>query len=149
MSKQLDKCVIERDHYKLLTEQFRLRHPLIHKSVIDPTTFFSGSDSTNNLSGAQLLANTREQNKLLTIEVNSLYYKLFIYVIHITILALLQVESLKHKLEEAEEDIKALRKQTSSPQKLQDKAFGLNTISALNFEREELVQQLEMSNKKV
>ncbi|XP_077294276.1 coiled-coil domain-containing protein 149 isoform X2 [Arctopsyche grandis] len=127
MSKQLDKCVIERDHYKLLTEQFRLRHPLIHKSVIDPATFFSGSDSMNNLSGAQLLATTREQNKLLTIE----------------------VESLKHKLEEAEEDIKALRKQTSSPQKLQDKAFGLNTISALNFEREELVQQLEMSNKKI
>ncbi|XP_077294274.1 coiled-coil domain-containing protein 149-B isoform X1 [Arctopsyche grandis] len=147
MSKQLDKCVIERDHYKLLTEQFRLRHPLIHKSVIDPATFFSGSDSMNNLSGAQLLATTREQNKLLTIEVHSLCHKLLIYII--TILALLQVESLKHKLEEAEEDIKALRKQTSSPQKLQDKAFGLNTISALNFEREELVQQLEMSNKKI
>lgn len=79
MSKQLDKFVVERDYYKLLTEQVRLRYPLVHKSEIDPKTFFSGSDSTNNLSGAQLLANTREQNKLLAIEVTIISFLAIIF----------------------------------------------------------------------
>lgn len=59
------------------------------------------------------------------------------------------METLRHKLEEAEEDIRVLRKQKKSPQRSVDKSNGATTVNALNFEREELVRQLETLNKKV
>ena len=69
MGKELDKCSMERDRYKLLVEQF--------KSKKSSTIENGGCDlykftPTNTISGGDMLAKTRDQNNLLKLEVSFL-----------------------------------------------------------------------------
>lgn len=56
---------------------------------------------------------------------------------------------MKHRLEETEEDLKVLRNQKSYHQGSLEKYGDAKTLESFNFQREELVKQLEISKKKV
>lgn len=72
MNSELDKCSMERDRYKLLVEQLKYKK--------SPSQFFDHEDSlyrfmpTNNISGGDMLAKTRDQNNMLKLEVSNIYF---------------------------------------------------------------------------
>lgn len=64
MSKELDKCSMERDKYKILVEQFKCKKHLQSK-----TDDWDGFTPTN-ISSSEILARTKEHNNMLKVEVN-------------------------------------------------------------------------------
>ncbi|XP_046978240.1 coiled-coil domain-containing protein 149 [Vanessa cardui] len=120
MTKELDKCSMERDRYKLLVEQLKCK-----KSVQDNTNTHDRFAPTNTISGSEILARTKEQNNLLKLE----------------------IETLKSKLEEANGDILALRKQMQKGQSF-DEQNEYKAFSTSKTDYEQLVQELEKIKKK-
>lgn len=137
LSQELDQCRMQRDRFKLMAEQ--LQEDLDRRKQTDNKKAINGFKSTldfavqrqgqsitnlNNLEEdtkiMDLLIESREQNKCLR----------------------LQVDTLRHKLKEAEEDIRALRsKKAESPQTM------VKDFPELH-QREELIEQLEKLNVK-
>lgn len=64
MTKELDKCSMERDRYKLLVEQLKCK-----KIVQDNTSTNDLFAPTNTISGSEILARTKEHNNMLKLEV--------------------------------------------------------------------------------
>lgn len=69
MSKELDKCSMERDRFKLLVEQLESKKPLLRNENTNVYRF----TPTNTISGSDLLTKTRDQNNVLKLEVRLLY----------------------------------------------------------------------------
>uniref|UniRef100_A0A9J7YLW8 Coiled-coil domain containing 149b n=1 Tax=Cyprinus carpio carpio TaxID=630221 RepID=A0A9J7YLW8_CYPCA len=107
LSKELDTCQQERDQFKLMANQLRERHQGLKKKYRELIV---------NL--AQLLRDSREQNKQLSEE----------------------MKELKQRLAEVQGDNKLLR-MTIAKQRLGDEEVGTRHFPA--HEREDLVQQLE------
>ncbi|XP_053604684.1 coiled-coil domain-containing protein 149 [Plodia interpunctella] len=125
MSKELDKCSMERDRYKLLVEQLKC------KKITDSQPENNGVYRfmpTNTISGGDLLTKTRDHNTILKLE----------------------VEMLRSKLEEATGDIVALRKQLKDTtlEDLQGNNKTFANLSCSNKDYEQLVQELEKFQKK-
>ncbi|XP_047990588.1 coiled-coil domain-containing protein 149 isoform X2 [Leguminivora glycinivorella] len=123
MGKELDKCSMERDKYKVLVEQLKcVRTPHQQSSNMCRLT------PTYTISGGELLAKTRDLNDMLKLE----------------------VETLRSKLEEASGDIVALRKQlqkTDSSESLGNRKQS-TAVSYTPDDYEQLVQDLEKIQKK-
>ncbi|KAJ9584550.1 hypothetical protein L9F63_021108 [Diploptera punctata] len=129
LSKDLDQCRTERDQFKLMAEQLQDRYSMLKKKSHDMglsrmMLYSDGFES--NRSGhsvAQLMSETKEQNKALRIE----------------------VEDLRQKLRDAQGDNKVLRV------RLTQVRAGGNVGESQQFpshQREQLVQQLETLNVK-
>ncbi|XP_041979745.1 coiled-coil domain-containing protein 149 isoform X2 [Aricia agestis] len=124
MSKELDKCSMERDRYRLLVEQIQSK-----KVVFKEPNNFNRFTPTNTISGSEILAKTKDHNNALKIE----------------------VESLRSKLEEAYGDISALRKQLQNYNLVDGYSTGKifcpeSPCNSKEFEK--LVQDLEGIQKK-
>ncbi|XP_014216461.1 coiled-coil domain-containing protein 149 [Copidosoma floridanum] len=138
LSQELDQCRMQRDRYKLMSEQLQedlarwkqldqtdLDKKTIngYKSATDPDCFSKNSDRLTTLEEGtklmDLLIETQEQNKCLR----------------------LQVDTMRQKLKEAQEDIKALRSKKIQNLKLNDTTVALH-------QREEMIEQLEKLNVK-
>lgn len=121
MSKELDKCHMERDRYRVLVDQIK------NKNVVPTLDFYNinmyKQSHHNSMSAGDMLAKTREQNSLLRLE----------------------VESLRSKLEDALGDVNALRKQLHL---FESKALKSTIFGESNKNYEELVLQLETIHKK-
>ncbi|XP_032808323.2 coiled-coil domain-containing protein 149 isoform X2 [Petromyzon marinus] len=120
LSKELDSCQQERDQYRLMANQLREKHQAVrhkYRELVegDPTL---PPEKRNQANLAQLLSDSREQNKRL----------------------LEESKELKQRLSEAQGDIKLLR-MTIARQRLGDEEVGARHFPA--HEREDLVQQLE------
>lgn len=77
LSKELDKCSMERDRYKLLVEQLKCKKttPLKNHNISSNSYRFT---PTNTISNGDILTKTRDHNYLLKLEV-SVHYKLLYY----------------------------------------------------------------------
>ncbi|XP_067260620.1 coiled-coil domain-containing protein 149-B isoform X7 [Chanodichthys erythropterus] len=120
LSKELDTCQQERDQFKLMANQLRERHQGLKKKyreLIDGDPSLP-PEKRNQVSLAQLLRDSREQNKQLGEE----------------------VKELNQRLAEVQGDNKLLR-MTIAKQRLGDEEVGARHFPA--HEREDLVQQLE------
>lgn len=120
LSKELDSCQQERDQYRLMANQLREKHQAVrhkYRELVegDPTL---PPEKRNQANLAQLLSDSRDQNKRL----------------------LEESKELKQRLSEAQGDIKLLR-MTIARQRLGDEEVGARHFPA--HEREDLVQQLE------
>ncbi|XP_060801501.1 coiled-coil domain-containing protein 149 isoform X2 [Amyelois transitella] len=124
MSKELDKCSMERDRYKVLVEQLKCKKPIVTQQENNSVYRFT---PTNTISGGDMLTKTRDHNTMLKLE----------------------VEMLRSKLEEATGDIVALRKQLKDTT-LEDIQGNKTTFanSYSNKDYEQLVQELEKFQKK-
>ncbi|KAM3965013.1 coiled-coil domain-containing protein 149 [Aphomia sociella] len=126
MSKELDKCSMERDRYKVLVEQLKCKKPVVsHHESNDCVYRFT---PTNTISGGDMLTKTRDHNNMLKLE----------------------VEMLHSKLEEATGDIVALRKQLQKKDATFEENYGTKKQST-NYsiqDYEKLVQELEKVQKK-
>ncbi|XP_045769610.1 coiled-coil domain-containing protein 149 [Maniola jurtina] len=120
MNKELDKCCMERDRYKILVEQLKCR-----KIVQEHTNNWDRFAPTNTISGSEILARTKEHNNMLKLE----------------------VETLRSKLEEANGDILALRKQLQRGQNYEE-LNGNKRCQTSRNDYEQLVQELEKVKKK-
>lgn len=69
MNKELDKCSMERDRYRVLVEQLKCHRKVLYHQD-DSADVYRGTNQP--MSGGELLANTREQNNMLKIEVSKL-----------------------------------------------------------------------------
>ncbi|CAH2084715.1 unnamed protein product [Euphydryas editha] len=119
MTKELDKCSMERDRYKLLVEQLK------YKKIIQDTSIRDRFAPTNTISGSEILARTKEHNNMLKLE----------------------VETLKSKLDEANGDIFALRKQMQKA--LTSEEYNENKVLSTSItDYEQSVQELEKIKKK-
>lgn len=128
LNNELDKCRSERDQFKLMAEQLQERCKRLKKQQVDTSCYSEERIDYTQVPGAnvaKLLTDTREQNKEL----------------------LLQIESLRQKLAEAEGDIKVFRQQNNASRS----SCNIYTESQMFpvHQREELVIQLEKSNLKV
>ncbi|XP_065151730.2 coiled-coil domain-containing protein 149-B isoform X3 [Paramisgurnus dabryanus] len=120
LSKELDTCQQERDQFKLMANQLRERHQGLKKKyreLIDGDPSLP-PEKRNQVNMAQLLRDSREQNKQLCDE----------------------MKELKQRLAEMQGDNKLLR-MTIAKQRLGDDEVGARHFPA--HEREDLVQQLE------
>uniref|UniRef100_A0A8C2A0W8 Coiled-coil domain containing 149b n=1 Tax=Cyprinus carpio TaxID=7962 RepID=A0A8C2A0W8_CYPCA len=120
LSKELDTCQQERDQFKLMANQLRERHQGLKKKyreLIDGDPSLP-PEKRNQVNLAQLLRDSREQNKELSEE----------------------IKELKQRLAEVQGDNKLLR-MTIAKQRLGDEEVGTRHFPA--HEREDLVQQLE------
>ncbi|XP_067297394.1 coiled-coil domain-containing protein 149-B isoform X2 [Pseudorasbora parva] len=120
LSKELDTCQQERDQFKLMANQLRERHQGLKKKyreLIDGDPSLP-PEKRNQVNLAQLLRDSREQNKQLGDE----------------------VKELNQRLAEVQGDNKLLR-MTIAKQRLGDEEVGTRHFPA--HEREDLVQQLE------
>lgn len=126
LNNELDKCSSERDQFKLMAEQLQVRCTSIKKQLYSNSYSEERIDYTQipGANVAKLLNDTREQNKEL----------------------LLQIESLRQKLTESEGDIKVLRQQNTV--RSSNNIYTTTPIFPLH-QREELVKELEKSNMKV
>lgn len=70
MGKELDKCSMERDRYRVLVEQSKYKNLVLHDNTNNQYRF----TLTNTISSSELLVKTRDQNNLLKIEVISNIY---------------------------------------------------------------------------
>ncbi|XP_026748817.2 coiled-coil domain-containing protein 149 [Galleria mellonella] len=126
MSKELDKCSMERDRYKVLVEQLKCKKLIVsHNECSDNVYRFT---PTNTISGGDMLAKTRDHNNMLKLE----------------------VEMLRSKLEEATGDIVALRKQLQKKESILEEYNENKKMStAYSYkDYEKLVQELEKVKKK-
>ncbi|XP_056127687.1 coiled-coil domain-containing protein 149-B isoform X2 [Rhinichthys klamathensis goyatoka] len=120
LSKELDTCQQERDQFKLMANQLRERHQGLKKKyreLIDGDPSLP-PEKRKQVNLAQLLRDSREQNKQLSDE----------------------VKELNQRLAEVQGDNKLLR-MTIAKQRLGDEEVGARHFPA--HEREDLVQQLE------
>lgn len=120
LSKELDTCQQERDQFKLMANQLRERHQGLKKKyreLIDGDPSLP-PEKRNQVNLAQLLRDSREQNKQLYEE----------------------MKELNQRLAEVQGDNKLLR-MTIAKQRLGDEEVGARHFPA--HEREDLVQQLE------
>ncbi|CAM4484047.1 unnamed protein product [Leuciscus chuanchicus] len=120
LSKELDTCQQERDQFKLMANQLRERHQGLKKKyreLIDGDPSLP-PEKRKQVNLAQLLRDSREQNKQLGDE----------------------VKELNQRLAEVQGDNKLLR-MTIAKQRLGDEEVGARHFPA--HEREDLVQQLE------
>ncbi|XP_051983479.1 coiled-coil domain-containing protein 149-B isoform X2 [Xyrauchen texanus] len=120
LSKELDTCQQERDQFKLMANQLRERHQGLKKKyreLIDGDPSLP-PEKRNQVNLAQLLRDSREQNKQLSEE----------------------LKELSQRLTEVQGDNKLLR-MTITKQRLGDEEVGARHFPA--HEREDLVQQLE------
>ncbi|XP_051558906.1 coiled-coil domain-containing protein 149-B isoform X2 [Myxocyprinus asiaticus] len=120
LSKELDTCQQERDQFKLMANQLRERHQGLKKKyreLIDGDPSLP-PEKRNQVNLAQLLRDSREQNKQLSEE----------------------LKELNQRLTEVQGDNKLLR-MTIAKQRLGDEEVGARHFPA--HEREDLVQQLE------
>ncbi|XP_016099029.1 coiled-coil domain-containing protein 149-B-like isoform X3 [Sinocyclocheilus grahami] len=120
LSKELDTCQQERDQFKLMANQLRECHQGLKKKyreLIDGDSSLP-PEKRNQVNLAQLLRDSREQNKQLSEE----------------------IKELKQRLAEVQGDNKLLR-MTIAKQRLGDEEVGTRHFPA--HEREDLVQQLE------
>ncbi|XDV15299.1 hypothetical protein PO909_015418 [Leuciscus waleckii] len=120
LSKELDTCQQERDQFKLMANQLRERHQGLKKKyreLIDGDPSLP-PEKRKQVNLAQLLRDSREQNKQLGDE----------------------VKELNQRLAEVQGDNKLLR-MTIAKQRLGDEEVGSRHFPA--HEREDLVQQLE------
>ncbi|XP_077102716.1 coiled-coil domain-containing protein 149-B isoform X2 [Siphateles boraxobius] len=120
LSKELDTCQQERDQFKLMANQLRERHQGLKKKyreLIDGDPSLP-PEKRKQVNLAQLLRDSREQNKQLVDE----------------------VKELNQRLAEVQGDNKLLR-MTIAKQRLGDEEVGARHFPA--HEREDLVQQLE------
>ncbi|XP_013173227.1 PREDICTED: coiled-coil domain-containing protein 149 [Papilio xuthus] len=119
MSKELDKCSMERDRYKILVEQLQCKKS-VSICVQDNNNY--RFTQTNTISGGEILARTREHNNMLKLE----------------------VETLRSKLEEANGDIMALRRQLQKGTLLDENDVNKKTLqNSQQKDYEQLVQNLE------
>ncbi|KAG6448861.1 hypothetical protein O3G_MSEX005724 [Manduca sexta] len=128
MNKELDKCSMERDRYKILVEQLKYKESVSIKRQ-DSNNGIYKFTPTNTISGGDMLAKTRDQNNMLKLE----------------------VEMLQNKLEEATGDITALRKQLHKKEYIDDfngSKKSSNMFTCSNKDYEQLVQDLEKIKKK-
>ncbi|XP_063363003.1 coiled-coil domain-containing protein 149 [Cydia amplana] len=124
LGKELDKCSMERDKYKVLVEQLKCVRSTPHQQ----SSSMCRLTPTYTISGGELLAKTRDLNDMLKLE----------------------VESLRSKLEEASGDIVALRKQLQKTDST-DNIGNRKQSTALSYtpdDYEQLVQDLEKFQKK-
>ncbi|XP_052741106.1 coiled-coil domain-containing protein 149 [Bicyclus anynana] len=121
MSKELDKCSMERDRFKILVEQLKCK-----RIVQEYTNSWDRFAPTNTISGSEILAKTKEQNNMLKLE----------------------VETLRSKLEEAEDDILALRKQLQKGQNYEEFNENKKSCQTSRNDYEQLIQELEKVKKK-
>ncbi|XP_059057214.1 coiled-coil domain-containing protein 149 [Achroia grisella] len=124
MSKELDKCSMERDRYKLLVEQLKCKKIAVNQHEYNDNVY--RFTPTNTISGGDMLAKTRDHNNMLKLE----------------------VEMLHSKLEEATGDIVALRKQLQKKETLIDESSKKTSMTYSNKDYEQLVQELEKIQKK-
>ncbi|KAL0830544.1 hypothetical protein ABMA28_002702 [Loxostege sticticalis] len=128
MTRELDKCGMERDRYKVLVEQLKCKKPVLHSQDTNNSKY--KFTPTNTISGGDMLAKTRDHNNMLKLE----------------------VETLRSKLEEATGDIVALRKQLQkkeySFEDNHDSRKSSTHLSYSNKDYEQLVQELEKIQKK-
>ncbi|XP_051561482.1 coiled-coil domain-containing protein 149-B-like isoform X2 [Myxocyprinus asiaticus] len=120
LSKELDTCQQERDQFKLMANQLRERHQGLKKKyreLIDGDPSLP-PEKRKQVNLAQLLRDSREQNKQLSE----------------------QLKELNQRLTEVQGDNKLLR-MTIAKQRLGDEEVGARHFPA--HEREDLVQQLE------
>ncbi|KAJ0183258.1 hypothetical protein K1T71_001234 [Dendrolimus kikuchii] len=126
MSKELDKCSMERDRFKLLVEQLKSKKLPFRSENTNNIYRFT---PTNTISGSDMLTKTRDHNNILKLE----------------------VEMLHSKLEEATGDIVVLRKQLQKKDEFQESCGSKkssNIYSYSNKDYEQLVQELERIKKK-
>ncbi|CAG9787797.1 unnamed protein product [Diatraea saccharalis] len=128
MSKELDKCNMERDKYKVLVEQLKCKKPTL--SHRDTNKSLYNFTPTNTVSSGDMLAKTRDQNSKLTLE----------------------VETLRSQLEEATGDIDALRKQLQKISLFHDNNIDpkkpMTNLGYSNKDYEDLILELEKIHKK-
>lgn len=84
MSKELDKCSMERDRYKVLVEQLKCKKTVALNDHQNNSNIYRFTP-TNTISGGDMLAKTQDQNNMLKLEVTEistlLSYKRFIFII--------------------------------------------------------------------
>ncbi|CAK1585364.1 unnamed protein product [Parnassius mnemosyne] len=124
MNKELDKCSMERDRYKTLVEQLQCKKTM--SICLQDNNNFRFTP-INTITGGEILAKTRDNNIMLKLE----------------------VETLRSKLEEANGDILALRRQIQKGT-LIDENNAIKKLSSISPQKdyEQLVQNLERIQKK-
>ncbi|XP_053113471.1 coiled-coil domain-containing protein 149 isoform X2 [Hemicordylus capensis] len=126
LSKELDTCQQERDQYKLMANQLREKHQSLKKKyreLIDGDPSLP-PEKRKQANLAQLLSNSRDQNKHLGEE----------------------IKELQQRLGEVQGDNKLLR-MTIAKQRLGDEEVGARHFAP--HEREDLVQQLEKAREQI
>ncbi|CAD0201805.1 unnamed protein product [Chrysodeixis includens] len=130
MNRELDKCSMERDRYKVLVEQLTCKKTAPVKSSLDPNNVAYRLTPTNTIRGGEMLAKTQDLNNMLKLE----------------------VETLKSKLDEATGDILALRKQLQKREGPNEEVSGNKKLSTIftysHKDYEQLVIELEKFQKK-
>lgn len=69
MNRELDKCSMERDRYKVLVEQLTCKKTAPVKSSLDPNNVAYRLTPTNTIRGGEMLAKTQDLNNMLKLEV--------------------------------------------------------------------------------
>nr|XP_021197211.2 coiled-coil domain-containing protein 149 [Helicoverpa armigera] len=130
MSRELDKCSMERDRFKVLVEQLMCKKTVPMKSSPNSNNIAYRLTPTNTISGGEMLAKTQDHNNMLKLE----------------------VEALRSKLDEATGDIIALKKQLQKRESLSEEVNGNRKSSTIfsysQNDYEQLVNELEKNQKK-
>ncbi|XP_015589543.1 coiled-coil domain-containing protein 149 isoform X2 [Cephus cinctus] len=119
LSQELDQCRVQRDQFKLMAEQIQERFLHLRQQTSEARELNGLYNLDENFRTQDLLIETREQNKCLR----------------------LQVETLRQKLGDAQGDIKVLR---TSNRTSGDQQEVQNVPAA--HQREEMIEQLEKLN---
>lgn len=82
MSKELDKCSMERDRYKVLVEQLKCKKPVTQTK--NPPNWYNYNPTI--ISGGEMLAKTRDHNNMLKLEVIFKLYSEFLNIEMISII---------------------------------------------------------------
>ncbi|KAJ8669044.1 hypothetical protein QAD02_000303 [Eretmocerus hayati] len=126
LGQELDQCRAQRDRYKLLAEQ--LQQDLDRQKEHDSKKVSNGLKRTGNMS---------DVNKMSTLEEDARMMDLLIEAREKNKCLRLQVDTLRLKLKESQEDIKALRSsRTTTPS-------PINLVTPALHQREELIEELE------
>ncbi|XP_012147380.1 coiled-coil domain-containing protein 149 isoform X1 [Megachile rotundata] len=120
LNRELIQCRLQRDQFKLMVEQMQERVLYLKRQINDTRDSKGCYNLDDHFKMLDLLTETREQNKCLK----------------------LQVETLRQKLGDAEADVKALR--TNGNQSYVEDVQYASTI----HQREEMIEQLERLNVK-
>ncbi|KAF7406213.1 hypothetical protein HZH68_005582 [Vespula germanica] len=119
LNQELDQCKVQRDQFKLMAEQIQERFINLKKQMNDAKEL-NGYNVDSDFRTLDLLAESREQNKCLR----------------------LQVEMLRQKLGDVQGDIKLLRTNNNRSSKEQQETQYTSAI----HQKEEMIEQLEKLN---